>query len=244
MEHPRDHLCFALDVARADHARHLVGLLAEEVGMFKVGLEFFLREGPSCIRALKAWGAKRIFLDLKFFDIPRTIRGACTAAAALDVDFVSVHCEGLGVADGGRRPQGVPPRPAQLGVTLLTSISPADMAAYGYRPDLTPSDIVLMRAELARAAGCAGVVCAAGEAGRIRQRYGPGFVIVTPGIRPGWARVEGDDQQRVCSPYQAIEQGADYIVVGRPIRDAADPAQAAAMISEEIGQALRETGRA
>lgn len=244
MEHPKDRLCFALDVARADQARHLVEVLAEEVGMFKVGLEFFLREGPACIRALKGWGAKRIFLDLKFFDIPKTIRGACEAAAALDVDFVSVHCEGLEAAEGGHMGKGVPPRPARLGVTLLTSISPAQMAAYGYRPDLSPGDIVLMRAELARAAGCAGVVCAAGEAGRIRQRYGRGFVVVTPGIRPGWAQVEGDDQQRALSPYEAIEQGADYIVVGRPIRDAADPARAAAMISEEIGQALRDTGKA
>ncbi len=242
MQEPRERLCFALDVPAIDKALDYVQLLSRDVGIFKVGLELFLREGPQCIEAVRSSGAQKIFLDVKLFDIPRTVRSACQAAAALDVDFVSVHVEGLSSAAQWRL-ESTPAKPVMLGVTLLTSIGAKDLPSLGYRFDLCPRDIVLLRAELAKAAGCTGVVCGAGEIASVRARCGPDFVILTPGIRPQWASVSGDDQQRVVSPYQAIVEGADYIVVGRPIRDADDPVLAARKVCEEISQALKQIGK-
>ncbi|MBI3608114.1 MAG: orotidine 5'-phosphate decarboxylase, partial [Nitrospirae bacterium] len=135
-----------------------------------------------------------------------------------------------------------PQRPQLLGVTVLTSLSQADLHAAGwYAPDLTVEKLALLRAETAFHAGCAGVVCSGKEAREIKARFGPEFLVVTPGIRPAWAPVAKDDQQRATTPAEAIAQGADYLVVGRPIRTAPDPVKAAERVIEEIAAALLAT---
>jgi orotidine-5'-phosphate decarboxylase len=236
MHEPKESLCFALDVPDRESARRLVGRLAGSVGMFKVGLELFVKEGPDLLRALPDWGAEKIFLDLKFHDIPRTVLGACRSAGRLPVSFLSVHCEGLweGRVKSGKLVQEGGPN--LLGITVLTSLGEPDLKRLGYAGALSLTDLVLLRASIAKEAGCAGVVCSGREVGGIRKRFGPDFVILTPGIRPEWAPVAGDDQSRVFTAYAAIREGADYVVVGRPIRNAPDPEEAARRIVEEIGR--------
>lgn len=241
MPDPKDSLCFALDVSSASEAVHLVERLAPVVGVFKVGLQLFLREGPPLLHAIRAKGARRIFLDLKFLDIPRTVHQARRSTARLSVDFVTVHCECF-ASPPPPREVGAPgdDLPKLLGVTLLTSIGPHELEVLGYRPDLTVREIVLLRAELARNAGCAGVVCAGNEVEAVRERMGPDFLIVTPGIRPMWTPVSGDDQNRTRTAREAIAAGADMLVVGRPIRLAPDPPQAARRILEDIELGMRD----
>jgi len=240
MPDPRESLCFALDVPSAAEAEKLVGLLSDRVGVFKVGLQLFVREGPPLLSALKAKGAWRIFLDLKLLDIPRTVREAQRSAAGRPVDFLSVHSEAL--LDRAALPESSTDEhlPKLLGVTLLTSLGQAELSQLGYRQDLAVQDIVLMRAAIARQAGCAGVVCSGQEVKRIRQRLGPGFLLVTPGIRPSWTEVKKDDQARTRTPREAISDGADILVVGRPIAEAPDPLKAAEKILEEIEQGYRD----
>jgi orotidine-5'-phosphate decarboxylase len=239
MREPRDHIIFPLDVATRAEAEQLVGQLAGHVGMFKVGLELFIRSGPELIRWIRAESDAGIFLDLKLHDIPMTVARAMEAVAALDVDLTTVHCGEsprmlAAAVQAGRGATKV------LAVTVLTSVAPADLRQAGLVPDLAGDveALVLRRAETARAAGCAGVVCSGWEAQRIKQVVGGDFLAVTPGIRPAWESVGPDDQRRVMTPAQAIRNGSDYLVIGRPIRDAADPAQAARQVAAEIGEGL------
>jgi len=233
---PKDRIIFALDVASWDQARRLVERLAGHVGLFKVGLELFIREGPAVVAMLRKAGAN-VFLDLKLHDIPETVRRAMAAAAALDVDFVTVHC--------GENPQmltaaveGAGDRTGVLAVTLLTSVAGHDLQRAGYLPELgdNPLNLVLARVAMARTAGCTGIVCSSLEAKAVKTRFGTDLLVVTPGIRPFAAAAH--DQKRVNTPGQAIGNGADYLVIGRPIRDAADPVGTARDIAAEIGQAL------
>ncbi len=237
MSDPRDSLCFALDVSEVEEAERMVALLAPHVGIFKIGLQLFLLGGPELVCSIHALGAEKIFLDLKFLDIPRTVYQARRSAARMPVSFLSVHCESLAnpPPDSGE-PDDQEPMPQLLGVTILTSLGPSELKLLGYRPELSLTDIVLMRAELARKAGCAGVVCSGREVEAIRERLGPDVLIVTPGIRPSWAAVAGDDQSRVLTAREAIRAGADILVVGRPIRTAPDPGEAAQKLLEEIAQ--------
>lgn len=236
MKTPKDYIIFPLDVPSEKQAREYVELLAGEVGMFKVGLELFIQAGPEIIRFIRsAAPGAGIFLDLKLHDIPATVMRAMGRVADLGVELATVHCgesprmlEAAVKGGGGR--VGV------LGVTVLTSVSGADIAAAGFKPGFAEdmTSLVLMRAEMAKHAGCAGVVCSGLEAGPIKQRLGRNFMAVVPGIRPAWESVQGDDQQRVATPAQAVRDGADYLVIGRPIRDAADPQEAARRIASEI----------
>ena len=243
MLEPKEYLCFALDVPNAEQAERYVRLLAEDIGLFKVGLELFVKEGPVLIEAIKTWGAKKIFLDLKLFDIPRTLSRARQAMTGLSVDYVSVHCESLRGRAGQYHMESGPGLPQMLGVTLLTSLSEADLKLLGYSSRISLADVILLRAEMAQKAGCVGVICSGGETERIRDRFGNDFLILTPGIRPEWAKVESEDQSRVFTPYEAIRAGARYIVVGRPIRSAADPVVAAKKVQEEIARALEDSQR-
>lgn len=237
-QEPKDRLIFPLDVADADQARRYIELLQDEVGMFKVGLELFVAAGPQLFQSLAAATGAGFFLDLKFHDIPATMR------AALDnlfpgVHFTTIHCEqGAGLQDATAVAQAKSIR--VLGVTVLTSLGTADLLAAGIDPQYAepPVRLVLLRAALAKAAGCAGVVCAPTEAQAVKTQFGPDFLVVCPGIRPAWAAVPGDDQKRVLTPQQAIQAGADYVVVGRPIRQAADPVGAARRVVAEIAAAL------
>jgi len=228
---PRERLIVALDSSDAGHARALVGRLAGAVGMFKVGSQLFTAAGPELVRELVARG-ERVFLDLKYHDIPNTVARAVAEASRLGVSLVDVH------ALGGRKmleaaAAAVPPEgPRLLAITILTSHDEQSLDAVGIRPPLPES--VRRLAALARQSGVDGVVCSPRETSLIREACGPGFLIVTPGIRPAGA--EHNDQARAATPHEALRAGADYLVVGRPITEASDPKLAAEAIVQQMGE--------
>lgn len=229
---PHDYIVFPLDVPDRATALNYVNRLSGKVGLFKVGLELFIAEGPDMVRAVtEAAGPGKVFLDLKLHDIPATVGRALKSAAGLGVKFATVHADALvglsrWMAEATQAGLGV------LAVTVLTSLGPDDLARLGYTD--SPSELVLRRAQLAKDTGCAGVVCSGLEAKGVREVIDPGMVIVTPGIRPAWTLIEGDDQRRVVTPKMAVDDGSDYLVIGRPIRDADDPAEAADKVAQEI----------
>jgi orotidine-5'-phosphate decarboxylase len=239
MRKPKDYIVFPLDVPSIDEANNYVKLLADYVGLFKVGLELFIRSGPEIVRSINATGAAGVFLDLKLHDIPATVSSAMNGVADLGVRFATVHCgesqEMLEAAVAGSHGKvGI------LGVTVLTSVSAEDIEAAGYRPEYCHglSELVVKKAAMAQKAGCAGVVCSGLEAPMIKSRFGKEFATVTPGIRPQWSSDKQDDQARVSTPAQAIRNGSDYLVIGRPIRDADDPVRAALKVAEEIAATI------
>lgn len=224
-------IIIALDFARADAALELAAKLEPQSCRLKVGKELFTAAGPALVEKLIGRGFD-IFLDLKFHDIPNTVAGACKAAAQLGVWMLNVHALGGramleaardAVAAGANRPKLV-------AVTLLTSVAGADMKDVGISGD--SESVVLRLARLAQASGLDGVVCSAREAQLLRRECGAGFCLVTPGIRP--AQSANDDQQRVATPAAAVAAGADYLVIGRPVTQAPDPAAALAAINREI----------
>jgi len=182
MSSPKECLCFALDVPNPEEARRFVERLAPYVGLFKVGLELFVMEGPGLLSSIKEWGAEKIFLDIKLHDIPRTVERARRSAGRLPVDFLSVHCESLWAGPGEREPPERETMPSLLGITVLTSLPADDLPHLGYAEGLSITDLVLMRAEMAERAGCAGVVCSGREVEAVRDRFGPDFTILTPGV--------------------------------------------------------------
>jgi orotidine-5'-phosphate decarboxylase len=238
MKRPKDYIIFPLDLPTYDRAMPFVDRLTGHVGLFKVGLELFISEGPTIVKGIREAGEAGIFLDLKLHDIPATMRRALEAAGRHRPDFITVHCDqGEGfLKDATARFPGT----RILGITLLTSLDAGKLQAMGYDQayvrDVTA--LVLLRARLAREAGCHGVVCSGLEVAGIRQAFGADLIAVTPGIRPAWTLVEGDDQRRVVTPAAAVRSGADYLVIGRPIRDADDPADAARRVADEIAAAL------
>ncbi len=223
---PKERLIFALDVPSRQEALGLADLVGPEVGWLKIGLELFIGEGPDLVRQLAR--RARIFLDLKLHDIPATVGRAAAAAAALGAKLVTVHAEQPGAL---RQAVDAAPELGVLAVTVLTSLSSEEVA--GLTGGRTPEALVVERALMARDAGCRGVVCSGREAAAVRAAVGPArFLIVTPGVRP--AGVAAGDQARVVTPRAAREAGADLIVVGRPIRDAADPVKAARQIVAQL----------
>ena len=231
---PKDRIMFALDVPDIDGARKYAGLLKDHVGFFKIGLELFVACGPEIVKTVRVVGGRGIFLDLKSHDIPETVKGAMRSAASLGADFVTVH-----TSDGGSVLKAAVEAAGStkvLGVTVLTSLSKEAFPEAGIDPLFTPESLVVHRAKAAKAAGCAGIVCSGLEAKAVREALGPGFLIITPGVRTAEDAV--GDQKRVVTPFDAISNGADYIVVGRPIRNAPDPVEAAKRIAGEIERAL------
>jgi orotidine-5'-phosphate decarboxylase len=231
---PRERLIVALDISSADQARHLVATLGGTVGAFKVGKQLFTSEGPALVRELVA-GGHRVFLDLKFHDIPTTVAAAVRAASALGVSMLTVHAAGgsrmLRAAVAAARE--APNPPLVLAVTVLTSMVEEDMHEGGVPGSVV--DQVLRLAALAASTGCGGIVTSAREAQEARLELGPGFAIVTPGVRPATgAHGDPDDQVRVVTPAQAIAAGVSHIVVGRPITKAPDPAAVARQVVDEI----------
>lgn len=226
----RQRLIVALDVPSAPAAKDLVEKIGDAAGIYKIGLQLFTVAGPDFVRELTASGRK-VFLDLKFHDIPNTVSHAVKAASGLDVSMLTVHAAGgsemlrAAVESAGNT--------AVLAVTVLTSLNQADLQQTGI-PDLLP-DQVLRMAALARQTGCAGVVSSARETALIRKAQGLEFAIVNPGIRPA-GDITKDDQERVATPASAIAAGASHIVVGRPITQADDPARAARKIVQEMEQ--------
>ena len=230
MTDPR--IIVALDYPEAAPALDLVVRLEPALCRLKVGKELFTAAGPQLVEQFMQRGFE-VFLDLKFHDIPNTVAQACKAAAALGVWMVNVH------ALGGRRmmeaaryaaAQAVRP-PRLIAVTLLTSMVQEDLSELGM--NFTPADMVLRLATLARDSGLDGVVCSAQEAALLRREFGDKFCLVTPGIRP--ADAAADDQSRIMTPRAALENGASYLVIGRPITRAADPLRALQEISQQIG---------
>lgn len=239
MRQGKDRIIFPLDVATIDEAKNYIELLATSVGLFKVGLELFIRSGPEIIELIHKQSAARVFLDLKLHDIPATVGRAMARIAKLGVAFATVH-----VGESQRMlaaaVEGSGGAVSVLGVTVLTSVCAADLKAAGYREDFYDDmlNTVVQRAQTAHSAGCAGVICSGLETARIKKKFGKNFLAVTPGIRPTWAVTEKEDQQRIATPAQAVSAGADYLVIGRPIRDSEDPVRAATRIAAEIEEVL------
>jgi orotidine-5'-phosphate decarboxylase len=224
-------LIVALDLPGEVEALALVDRLEPGRCRLKVGKELFTRCGPRLVQALQRRGFE-VFLDLKFHDIPNTVAAACAAAADLGVWMVNVHCSGGAAMIGGARDrlERCAHRPLLIGVTVLTSLDAEDLAAVGCPGD--PAKRVLRLAELGQHAGLDGVVCSPLEAAAVRAACGDGFVLVTPGVRP--AGSPSGDQRRVATPADALSQGADYLVIGRPITAAPDPLVALAAIEREL----------
>ena len=232
-------IIFPLDVDSAAEAEDLVRLLDQKVGMFKIGLELFIDQGPAMVKRVRALSNAGIFLDLKLHDICATVKKAMESAVRTGADLVTVHASSsqkmleMAVLGG----QG---KTRVLGVTLLTDNDASVVEACGFRQEYVnrTEQLVLKRAGFAHGAGCAGVVCSGLEAAAVKKAFGRNFLAVTPGIRPAWGAVENDDQKRITTPAMAMEQGADFIVVGRPIRTAADPCAAADAVAGEVEEAL------
>jgi orotidine-5'-phosphate decarboxylase len=235
MLQPRDRLIVALDVPSAAQARQIVQTIGEAAVTYKIGKQLFTAEGPQVVRDLVSSGRK-VFLDLKFHDIPNTVAGAVKSAAALGVSMLNVHASGGSkmLKAAVEAASQSPARPLVLAVTVLTSLVDSDLQELGVSGNVVSQ--VLRLGALARNAGCGGLVASAQEACELRRELGEGFTIVTPGIRP--AGSASGDQARVVTPADAIASGATYLVVGRPILDAPDPAKATKRIVEEIEQAL------
>ena len=239
---PRDRLIFALDVdGGLEEALSWVDRLWNHVGLFKVGKESFVRYGTEIVRQIQARRGK-VFLDLKFHDIPNTVARAAEAACGLKVAMFNLHALGgmrmmtetVGaVRKFAERSEKEPP--AVLAVTILTSLNDDDLKRLGFKGGTRETALNLAR--LAQDAGLSGVVASAEDAAAIRKACGSAFCIVTPGIR-GPKEVAGEDQKRIVTPAEAVSSGADYLVVGRPILQAADPAGKADAITEEIVRGL------
>jgi orotidine-5'-phosphate decarboxylase len=230
----RDRLIVALDVPKAEDALALVERLSGHVGLFKVGSQAFTAAGPQLVRDVVARG-ERVFLDLKFHDIPNTVAGAVASAAALGVSLATVHGLGgramLEAAVGALPAMGT----RLVAITMLTSHDESTLGEIGVGGRLT--DEVRRLALLAKQAGLDGVVASPHEVPLIREACGGDFVVVTPGIRPAGAAA--GDQARAATPLAALQAGSDYLVVGRPITESADPAAAADRIVREMEQAGR-----
>ena len=235
IDETRKRLIVALDVPDAPAAAALVARLEDTCDWFKVGLELFTSAGPAVLEPILARGHS-VFLDLKFHDIPNTVAGAVRSAAALGVHMLTVHAAGgpAMLAAAREALEGLSHPPQLLAVTVLTSIDAAQMEAIGLPRE--PESQVELLARMGLAEGISGFVCSPREVAALRELTGPAGVLVIPGIRPAGAG--SGDQKRIATPAQALRQGASYLVVGRPITQAPNPAVAAEAILKEMSEAL------
>lgn len=235
MPNARERLIVALDVSSAAAAQKIVAAVGESASIYKVGMQLYTAEGPQVVRDLVAAGRK-VFLDLKFHDIPNTVGSAVREAASLGVHMLTVHGSGgakmlMAAADAAR--SGNNP-PIVLAVTVLTSMDQNDLNSIGVAGKV--SDQVGRLAQTAIQSGCGGIVASVQEATLLRKELGGKFAIVTPGIRPAGSAV--GDQARIATPAEAMAAGATHIVVGRPITGASDPRTAAQEVVAEMSEAL------
>lgn len=228
----RERLIVALDVPDIPAARALIRTLGDSVVFYKLGLELFMSAGFFDLLDELRGAGKKVFVDLKFFDIPETVARAVKSLAERGADFCTIHGNQAIMEAAAKARAGSSLR--VLAVTALTSLDRGDLDDLGFKCDV--GELVLSRARRALAAGCDGVVSSGLEVARLKQEIGGRLICVTPGIRPVDNQAESD-QKRVMTPAAAIRAGADYIVVGRPIRDAADPRAAAEAIQQEIARA-------
>ncbi|HUG41332.1 MAG TPA: orotidine-5'-phosphate decarboxylase [Longimicrobiales bacterium] len=227
-------LIIALDLPTAEDALDLVDRLGDAADYYKVGAHLFTRTGPPLVQALKDRG-KRVFLDLKYHDIPYTVAGAVESAAALGVDMLTLHASGgVAMMQAAREAVG-DEGPTLVGVTLLTSFTAADVEQVWAKEIRSLRDEVARLSGLAAEAGLDGVVSSALEVEALKRKHGSEFVVVTPGIRPA-GEVPGD-QVRTATPAEAVRAGADYLVIGRPVHGAADPGAVVGSILDEISAA-------
>lgn len=234
----KDRIVLALDVDTTEEAMALVRKLTGYVGVFKIGMQLFNSAGPTIVQKVHDLGG-RVFLDLKLHDIPNTVGAAGKVLTRLNTYMFNVHAAGgremmrkvaeESAAEAGRL--GMEP-PLVLAVTVLTSISQKELAEEMFVSGMTVEELVVKWALMAQESGLGGVVCSPREISLIRSSCGPDFKIVTPGIRPLWSAA--DDQKRITTPLQALEQGADFMVIGRPIVKADDPCAAAQRIIDEL----------
>jgi orotidine-5'-phosphate decarboxylase len=229
----------ALDVAGAAEARELVKRIGDAAGFYKVGMELYAAAGIGFVEELLAEG-HRVFLDLKFYDIPETVKRATAQVAGRGIDLLTVHGSGpvMRAAVEGRDSVAAGRKLGLLGVTVLTSFDQSDLADLGYA--CAVSDLVALRVRKAKEAGMDGIVCSPLEAAAVRAVMGPEALIVTPGVRSAGAGV--GDQKRVATPAEALRDGATYLVMGRQITRAADPRAEALRVLEEIASAAAAGG--
>ena len=229
-------LIVALDVNSRAEAEAKVRLLGDAVNFYKIGLELFTAEGPDVVKAVKAFG-KKVFLDLKFHDIPRTVERAVTSGGKLGVDLMTIHSVGgkamIRAAADAAAAFGAE-GPKVLAVTVLTSLDASDLADIGVA-DRMPAEQVQAMGRLALGNGAAGIVCSPKEVRAMREILGPSALLVTPGVRPAGAAV--GDQKRVATPGEAVRDGSTHLVVGRPILASDDPVAAARAIAAEMAAA-------
>jgi orotidine-5'-phosphate decarboxylase len=236
----RDRIVLALDVDSQEKAVSLVRELTDYVGLFKVGMQLYNSTGPDIVKEINDLGGK-VFVDLKFHDIPNTVAAAGRVMARLGCHMFNVH------AAGGREMMREmvreleeeaqrlgQPEPITLAVTVLTSINQEGLEKEMFVRDMQIQDLVVRWAVMAQECGIKGVVCSPREITAIRRACGKDFKIVTPGIRPAWS--EANDQKRITTPRQALDMGADYMVIGRPIVKAGNPVEAALKIIDELGE--------
>ena len=232
----KDRIIFALDVGTIDDARTWVDMLAAKVGWFKVGLELFTAAGPSVIELIKESGLK-CFLDLKYHDIPNTVSGAVRSATRMKVDMMTIHISGgksmIQAARSAAADEagsiGISP-PKIIGVSVLTSLNQDDLNDIGINSPV--KEQVLNLINLAGESTIDGIVCSPADLAYVRPHIPKGITVITPGIRPAWAAT--GDQKRIATPRTAIDAGADLLVIGRPISQADDPAEAVDRIVQEI----------
>jgi len=231
--HPREYLAFPLDVSTIEEARSYVELLKDAVGVFKVGFELYTAVGPEAVRVVHDFGC-RCFLDIKLHDIPATMCRAVSSAAALKVEYLTLHASSgpTALSEVAKEVSGTDMK--LLAVTLLTSLDSIALEKIGFKGSV--EQVVRHLARLALDNGINGFVTSAQECESLRQMAGDKALLVTPGIRPLGAMA--DDQLRTATPAQAIRAGSDLLVIGRPIRDALDPLAAAQAICDEIASAL------
>lgn len=230
----KDRLVFALDVPTAKAAEAILDHVQESVGVIKIGLELFASEGPAVVRMVRQYG-KPVFLDLKILDIAETVQRTTARVADMGVSFLTVHAgrKALAAAVKGRAGNQ---EMNILAVTVLTNLDQADLRECGF--DGTVEQAVVARAGMAAEVGCDGVIASGKEPAAIRSAIDSPLVIVTPGVRPAGRGM--DEHARAATPRQAIHAGADYLVVGRPIRDAPDPCAAAQAIVDEMQEAFNQ----
>lgn len=238
----REKLILGLDIDDAAAAYSLIDRLAPHIKFYKLGLQLITKDGPRLVMTLKRKGLK-IFYDAKFYDIPQTVYNACYEAARFGVNMVNVHASGgpkmiryarEAVEAGASKMQLE--RPILLAVTVLTSFENRDLKNI-YKTRMQVKDMVLYMAEMAKKAGADGVVCSPHEIKAIKKELGSDFIVVTPGVRVG--KVEKDDQKRIMTPYDAIKNGADYIVVARPILQADDKMEMIDKIMKQIQEGYK-----
>lgn len=233
-----DRIIFPLDFDSLKQATPYIKALRRHVGLFKIGLPLFLQEGREVVSKVHRLAGNKVLLDLKLHDIPRTVKHAATVLRGLSrgVRFLTVHtCDGEAIVRAVV--EGMGRKTAVLGVTVVTSVG--DLAFRQAGSSRTVADRVAGLSQLAQMAGCQGVICSGHEVDAVKRLCGERFLVVTPGIRPLWASVEADDQQRAMTPSEAISEGADYLVVGRPIYQDHDPVAAARRVAQEIEETLR-----